>query len=118
MTTVLLPRTRLMRVVASSAASPMAMAEVWTASRFWENRSASTAPNEAPVATPNVSGVASGLLNRDWKEAPATESPAPTKRDSRIRGSLTLQMTEWAVEAALWPFSAESRISRVSPTPT
>jgi len=53
----------------------------------------STAPKEAPVATPSVSGVASGFENSAWKAAPATLKPAPASNASSMRGSRMLKMT-------------------------
>ena len=56
-------------------------------------RMARAAPKEAPLATPSVSGVASGLAKKLWKAAPAQASPAPPSSAIRIRGIRMLKRT-------------------------
>ena len=45
------------------------------------------APSAAPVDTPSVNGVASGLRNRPWKTTPADAKSAPTHAPASVRGS-------------------------------
>ena len=55
------PRTRLTKTTSATAASPAARAESCTRNDGSPISMPSTAPKEAPVATPSVSGVASGF---------------------------------------------------------
>ena len=48
---------------------------------------ATTAPSAPPAETPSVCGVASGLRSSAWNMAPATASPPPASRPSRMRGA-------------------------------
>ena len=44
------------------------------------------APRAAPEAVPRTYGSASGLRNRPWNVAPATDRPTPTTIAERTRG--------------------------------
>ncbi len=46
-----------------------------------------TEPTAAPFETPRMNGSASGFRNIAWKLAPETESAAPTRTPSKMRGS-------------------------------
>ena len=48
---------------------------------------ARTAPSAAPVETPSVNGVASGLRSSPWKTTPAEAKSAPTQAPASVRGS-------------------------------
>ena len=48
---------------------------------------ARTAPSAAPVETPSVNGVASGLRSRPWNTTPAEANSAPTHAPASVRGS-------------------------------
>ena len=45
------------------------------------------APSAAPVETPSVNGVASGLRSSPWKTTPADANSAPTHAPASVRGS-------------------------------
>ena len=54
----------------------------------------STAPREAPEATPMVEPSASGFRSRPCIAAPATESDAPMRAAQNTRGMRTLRRME------------------------
>lgn len=49
------------------------------------------APNDAPLATPNVDSVARGFLNMAWKTIPLTARADPARNAVSVRGSLSDQ---------------------------
>ena len=52
---------------------------------------ASIAPSAAPLETPSVSGVASGLRSSAWKTTPAAASAPPTSAAASTRGSRAMK---------------------------
>ena len=56
------------------------------------NASASTAPSDAPDATPSVEPSASGLRKRPCIAAPHSDSAAPISATESTRGTRTLTM--------------------------
>jgi hypothetical protein len=52
---------------------------------------AAIAPSAAPVETPSVNGVASGLRNRPWKTTPDAANSAPTHAPASVRGSRAMK---------------------------
>ena len=102
-------RARAMDVVNSTVTSPAASAIACTPSRFPSSSSAATAPTQVPAATPRVSGVARGLENRDWNEAPATDSPAPISTATMTRGTRRLKTTESMRGATAGPAPRRAR---------
>ena len=55
---------------------------------------APTAPTDAPIVMPRVSGEARGLRAKVWNSAPATPRARPTSRPTTIRGRPQLQDDE------------------------
>src|SRR3954466_13779346 len=64
----------------------MGTAEMPAAAIVQLNEIAITAPSAAPVDTPSVNGVASGLRNKPWKTTPAEANNAPTHAPASVRG--------------------------------
>ena len=81
------------RHVSPTAARPKQNAVSCTPTKPNPSSSANAAPKLAPLATPNVSGVARGFANMLWNTQPETESPAPTSAASSTRGSRIDQRT-------------------------
>ena len=59
------------------------------------------APNDAPLDTPSVKGVASGLRNMAWKTMPLMANAAPARNDTATRGTRRFQKTLTAVDWSL-----------------
>ena len=94
----------------NTANNPKIIAEICTIIVDKCNNKAKTAPKDAPLATPSVSGVARGLENNDWKAAPAQASPAPAIIDNMTLGRRMPNITVAAVSDTPLPHVCKALI--------
>ena len=80
--------------VSATDARPATRAMTCVVNMSADSMMAITAPTQAPLVTPSVSGVASGLESRLWNAAPAHARPAPSATASTMRGRRRLKTTE------------------------
>src|SRR5262245_46655127 len=93
--------------------------------RFRPNRIASTAPNELPLETPSVKGVASEFRNIAWNRTPATASAPPTIAPKSTRGMRAMRKISRSgetpartprIEILLAPIHGATRMTRANIT--
>ncbi len=89
-----------MRSTKKTAAMAKTKAANWVGKLLPKKTSETAAPKAAPKEIPRMYSLTRGFLKSAWREAPETDSAAPTIRASKSRGSLilkTMSLRAWGI---------------------